>query len=130
MGNPQSPCTLAGRQAAFLPCFAKDFIDGGTLHRTLAKPHAVRLGCSDPFCLSLTVKLLLRLRYIGQKLKHDIRNQGSGQVSVLPCIQQWHVQNNDRHLLFLRDDAPLLQDFRIVPAKPVDALDYQGIVRL
>lgn len=109
MGDPQPSGALAGRQAAFLPCLAKCFIDGGTLHRASPEPYAPRFGCGNFLRLSLAVELPFRLRHIGQKLKHDIRNQGSGQVAVLPCIQQRHVclcQVETKNFFLCRELSP------------------------
>ena len=81
----------------------------------------------DPLCLPLADELTLRLRDVAEQLQYNVRDQLPGQVAVLPRVQQRHIQNDDRGPLRLRDDAPLLENFGVVPAQPVDALHDQRV---
>ena len=57
-------------------------------------------GGGNPFGLPLMVELPLRLRYIAQKLEHDISNQHPGEVPALAGIQQGHIQYYNGNLFF------------------------------
>ena len=92
--------------------------------------HAARPGSRDSLRLTLPDIFPLCLGHIAQKLKHNIRNQRSGQIVPLPCVEQGHVEHHDIHLFLFCENPPLLQNFIIIPAKPVDALDDKRIARL
>ena len=88
--------------------------------------YSASLGGSDAFRLALLDVFALCLRHVVQKLKNDVRNQGSGQIASLPGIQQGHIEHHNIYLLLFRKNPPLLQNFIIVSAKPVDALNHDN----
>ena len=86
-----------------------------------------RLRRRDPLRLPLADELTFCLRDIAQKLQNNVRDQRSCQITVLPGIQQRHIQHKDGRALFPRNDPPLLQYFIIIPPQPVDTLDDKCI---
>ncbi len=84
-------------------------------------------GVRYPFSLALAVELPLRLGDITQQLKHNVRNQYTGEVPALTRIQQGHVQHHNGNLLFLGQQTPLLQNFIVIAPQPVDALYDKSI---
>ena len=88
--------------------------------------HSASLGGSDSFRLALPYVFTLCLCHVAQELKNDISNQGSGKITSLPCIQQGHIEHHNIHFFLLRKNPPLLQNFIIVSAKPVDALNHDN----
>lgn len=89
--------------------------------------YATRLSRSDALRLPLVDEFALCLRYIAQKLEHDVRDQRTGQVAAPARVEQRHIQHDDSRTLLLGDDAPLLQNLFIISPKTVDALDDKGI---
>ena len=67
----------------------------------LLRPRFIRLALSDEFPLCF--------RHISEQLQHDICNQNTGQIMILPGIQQGHIHHNDIRFLFPCDDTPLIQ---------------------
>ena len=64
--------------------------------------HAARPGGRDSLRLTLPDIFPLCLGHIAQKLKHNIRNQRSGQIVPLPCVEQGHVEHHDIHAVKFR----------------------------
>lgn len=59
------------------------------------KAHTFRLRCRNAFRLPSADIFTLRLGYIAEKLEHDVGDQGPGQVTPLPGIQQGHIQHHN-----------------------------------
>ena len=89
--------------------------------------HATGFCRRNALRLTLPVELPFRLCNIRKKLQNNVRDHHTGQVLALLCVEQRHIQNDDVHLLLLRQEPPLLQNFIVIAPKPVDALDHDGI---
>lgn len=85
--------------------------------------------CLNPFPLTLAYELAFGLGYVAEKLKNYVSDQCPGQVAAIPCIEQGHIQNNDMYLFFFCNHPPLLQNFIVIPAESVDALDHKHVAR-
>ena len=72
----------------------------------------------------------LSLRHIAENLEDEVRNKHTGPVSVLPGVQQGHIQHNNIAAALSGDETPLLLDFIIISAKPVDAFYKKRVARL
>lgn len=94
--------------------------------------NAALLCGGDALGLSLADELALRLRNIGEDLQNKVGDEGAGQISgvALSSIEQRHIQNKNRRLLFLCDRSPLLEDLLIIASEAVDALDVERVPRL
>ena len=57
----------------------------------------------------------LRFCHIAEKLQNDIRRQRSGEIALLPRIEQRHIQHHDTHAPLVCENSPLLQNFAVVP---------------
>ena len=90
--------------------------------RRTPKTHALRFHHGDALRLSLPDELPLCLGHIAEQLQDNVGDQGPGEISVLPGIQQGHIQHHDGCALLLGDDPPLLQNFVVIPTQPVNAL--------
>lgn len=130
VGHAEHGGGLSGRQFAVCPPLIHAFILRRFLNGSASKLNAPGPRRRDPLRLPLAYELPLRLRHIGKKLQHDIRDQLPGQVTPLPGIQQGHIQNHDGNALLLRQIAPLIQNLVVISPQPVDALDEQGVARL
>ena len=95
--------------------------------RRTPKTYALRFHHGDALRLSLPDELPLCLGHIAEQLQDNVGDQGPGEISVLPGIQQGHIQHHDGCALLLGDDPPLLQNFVVIPTQPVNALDHKGI---
>ena len=123
MGHIEPFCGGAGRDSAAFPLSIHSLKGVGALHRLSAKMDAALLRRRDSLRLTLFDELALGLGDVAQKLSYDVGDQRTGQVASLPRVQQRHIQHDNVRLLLLCDDPPLVKDFVIVPAQPVDALD-------
>lgn len=116
----QKPCAAPGGQSSRRPFRGTGLEFRWDWKRLPAKPDATGLSGGDTLLLPLADKFPFRLRHIGKQLQHNVRDQGPGQIPVLPGIQQGHVQYHDGRLLFFGDKAPLFQHLVIVPSQSVD----------
>ena len=57
----------------------------------------------------------LRFCHIAEKLQNDIRRQRSGEIALLPRIEQRHIQHHDADAPLVCENSPLLQNFAVVP---------------
>ena len=92
------------------------------------KTHALRFRHGDALRLTLADVGTLILRNKGKHLQHNVAEERSHQVFASPGIQQRHIQHHDVDALFLCEHPPLLQNFRVVAAQTVNALDIEQIV--
>ena len=95
--------------------------------RRTPKTHALRFRHGDALRLTLMDELPLCLGHIAEQLQDNVGDQGPGEISVLPGIQQGHIQHHDGCALLLGDDPPLLQNLIVISAQAVNALDHKGI---
>lgn len=56
-------------------------------------------------------------------MENYIRDKGSSQVAAVPGVEEGHVEDHNRRAFLLRDHAPLVEDFIVVPSQAVDAFD-------
>lgn len=92
-----------------------------------AKTHATRPGGFDTFALPLPDVFPLVFGGERQNLQHQIRDECAEQIFTQGRIQQRHIDHLDVCFDFLGDAAPLFDDLFVIPAEPVDALDYQKV---
>ena len=92
--------------------------------------HALRFHHGDALRLSLPDELPLCLGHIAEQLQDNVGDQGPGEISVLPGIQQGHIQHDNGRALLFGNDPPLLQNLIVISAQAVNALDHKGIARL
>lgn len=82
----------------------------------------------DTLCLPLMDEFTLRLCHVGKNLKHQIGNERAGQIVVLfSRVQQRKIHDVDVCTLHLRYNPPLVKDFIIVAAEPVNAFHHKQI---
>ena len=98
-----------------------------TLFTWRSKPLAAGQRGVNSFSLTLTYERAFRFCYIAQELQNNIRYKRPRQVTVGSGIQQRHVEHNDGGAFLFGDDPPLIQDVRVVPSQPIDALYNQYI---
>ena len=127
MGYSKLCCGFPRRQFSCPPLAAEREKSLRLFYRLAAKYHTPCFCRSDSFRLPLANKFPFRLRHIGQKLKHNIRNQLACQIPPFPGVQKGHIQNYDLSSFFLRQKPPLIQYLVIISSKPVDALNKKGV---
>ena len=127
MGDTKPSCSFPRRYFAPYPQFFQAAIFRGLFSGLTPKPDALQLCRRDALGLPLADELPFRLGHIAEKLQDDVRDQRSGQILILPRVQQRHIQHHNGGAFFLGNDAPLFQDFIIIASQAVDALDNKGV---
>ena len=112
-------CDMPNRSAAarelISPLFQRRYTSanaGGTSSRGRPNvcPRAPRGG--NALGLPLADEGTLRFCHIAEKLQNDIRRQRSGEIALLPRIEQRHIQHHDADAPLVCENSPLLQKFR------------------
>ena len=87
----QFPRRFSSRNAVVFPFLAQLLKPRCSLLGWTPETHAPQSGCFDPLRLPLMDVFSFHLRKIGKNLQDEIRDQGSGQVVFVSCIQQRHI---------------------------------------
>ena len=91
---------------------------------------APRLCRRDAFGLPLANALALVLGEERKQIENNVVDEHSHQVFASARVQKRHIDYDDVYMTFFCQNAPLVLNFVVVPAKAVDALYVEQVARL
>lgn len=84
-------------------------------------------GGGNTFGLTLTNKIEFNLREGRHNLKDEIGDKSAEDIPVAPSVENGHVQDDNSRTFFFGDNAPLIENVRIISAEAVNAFDDKHV---
>lgn len=84
-------------------------------------------GGGDPFGLTLFDEVALKLRESGHDLQNEIGDESADDISVVSSIENGRVQDDNSRSFFFGNDAPLIENFRVISAEAVNTFDDKHV---